>query len=58
MQRTRLSVPTLPAGIAFSAFTAALAQQVVQPNAGAVEAWRLIGQTHANHQWEQIACNA
>jgi len=32
-----------------SAATPALAQKVVQPNAGAAGQWKLIGQTHADH---------
>jgi hypothetical protein len=37
-------------GLALAAVTApALAQKVVQPNAGAASQWKLIGQTHADH---------
>ena len=37
------------AALAVGCTTAAQAQKVVQPNAGAPGEWRLIGQTHARH---------
>ena len=49
MQRTRIAVLALLAGIALSASGFAFAQQVARPNAGAPGEWRLIGQTHADH---------